>query len=104
YPPDPRRVHRTLPRLRTIVEDARAGLVLASASILHVAEPICAQADGLRDLIWLGAIERGAAQPRPHAALPSDIAFLQYTSGSTGDPKGVMITRDNVAWSCGDLC
>src|SRR5690349_21710577 len=54
YPPDPRRIHRTLPRLRAIVDDARAELVLASADILRVAEPICAEADGLRDLTWLG--------------------------------------------------
>jgi len=88
YPPDPQRIHRTLPRLRAIDDDARAKLVLASDDILHVAEPICAQADGLRDLIRLGsgAIEHGAAPPHPHAALASDLAFLQYTSGSTGDP------------------
>ena len=43
YPPDPRRIHRTLPRLRAIVDDACTGLVLASTDILRVAEPICAQ-------------------------------------------------------------
>jgi thioester reductase-like protein len=32
---------------------------------------------------------------------PSRILFLQYTSGSTGSPKGVMVTHENILHNCG---
>ena len=39
---------------------------------------------------------RGNAPARPHRPAPGDLAFLQYSSGSTGDPRGVEVTHANV--------
>lgn len=66
---------------------------------LFVAEPDLPTPDGAIDLYELMDQYRGrrpSGVPRPE---PEDIAFLVYTSGTTGDPKGAQLTHANLVFN-----
>ncbi|HLI34446.1 MAG TPA: AMP-binding protein, partial [Terriglobia bacterium] len=50
----------------------------------------------LLEVTSVEALCRSGAKPPSRGLEPSEIAFIQYTSGSTGDPKGVVLTHANV--------
>lgn len=46
----------------------------------------------------------GAASPRPyHPPRPQDIVTINYTSGTTGNPKGVLLTNANAVAACSSV-
>lgn len=53
-------------------------------------------APGVRAILEPPDLDVDAPAPPLHAADAGDLAFLQYTSGSTGQPRGVMLTHANV--------
>lgn len=87
-------------RLAAIARDAGAAGALADGTDLEALVSWAKEQD-LRDLTVLAPHSAGDELPpasrwRPPPADPHALAFLQYTSGSTADPKGVMVDHANL--------
>lgn len=102
YPPaDVRQIELTLTRLEHIAKTARVSTCLTSRALAPLLGSLARRAPTIRR-IGVAPSTRPLAGPAARGALrladldPTGTAFLQYTSGSTGDPKGVHLTHANV--------
>lgn len=104
--PDPVRLLRAAPRLRGILEDTSAALVLGSDAVIDAAQAVLDPAmfslAPWMSLAGLPSVDVGAdtaalADGSSDAAGSRDaLAYLQYTSGSTMAPRGVRLTHSQV--------
>ncbi|MEU2252544.1 fatty acyl-AMP ligase [Nocardia xishanensis] len=95
YPPFPVTSPRRAQTLRTIAEDCGATAVLCAAPE-HTRGLLTQAVPELDRLRWIGiaADAQGARDFEPVPVTGDDVSFLQYTSGSTSAPKGVVVTHD----------
>jgi acyl-CoA synthetase (AMP-forming)/AMP-acid ligase II len=92
-------------RIRAIWSDAQAAAVLTVRSLIagdaespneiagrRLPDLLCIATD---EIVAPGRISDGGVPLPPHVE-PGGLAFLQYTSGSTGNPRGVMLSHSNL--------
>lgn len=103
-------------RLRRIADDAGTTIVLSTSEVIRELRERFGDLPALAGLTLIATDDPGLAPAgvgtiAVEGPEPEDIALLQYTSGSTGDPKGVMVSHANflanvvetdALWPCGD--
>ncbi|HEX8559858.1 MAG TPA: amino acid adenylation domain-containing protein [Pyrinomonadaceae bacterium] len=99
-PAPPPRPNRDEGRVRAVAEDAQAACVLTTTQLLSRVGSAAGEAAGWaqpgRRLATDRLDDEWAAAWREPRTGPDAVAYLQYTSGSTSTPKGVMVTHANV--------
>ncbi len=100
YPPRP---HRSQIPLQAIALDAQATVALTTMALVSKISLALSETPDLKSLRWICTDDTSedidhelAAEWQQPTLSATDIAFLQYTSGSTAIPKGVMVSHGNI--------
>ncbi|MDP2316991.1 MAG: fatty acyl-AMP ligase [Pseudomonadota bacterium] len=85
----------------TIIEVAGAKLIVTDKALSSILWQVVPRVPTLKDLVVVENLDLGKKSPGPLPTLTADdLAFLQFTSGSTSAPKGVMVTHKSLVANC----
>jgi len=79
-----------------ILQNCEAAALITSAQLRRMAGLLRMHAPTLRRVLTVDELQGVGHDPAPVNIRPDSIALLQYTSGSTGQPKGVVLTHANI--------
>ncbi|MDJ0396488.1 long-chain fatty acid--CoA ligase [Rhodococcus sp. G-MC3] len=87
------------PELEYQISDAGIGILFADRAMESTADSLTSLTD-VRYIEWSADAVEPPAAPTPAAEVGGeDPAFVLYTSGTTGHPKGAILTHENLLWN-----
>ncbi len=97
YPPArPDKIEEYVQRQVGILQNAGVRLLISFGQVKSITDILKVKLPSLTAVSTVEALRQAGEQSSLLGRDPSEIAFIQYTSGSTGDPKGVVLKHSNI--------